>query len=327
MGFENGSAGKRVRVALAGFGTVGEGVYQRLAAQPQRYEVAGILCRSPAAHARKIDTPSLLTDDPDALGDYDILAEAIGGVSTAGDLVIAALRDGKNVATANKTLVARRYAEIAAAANGERERFRYSAAVGGGVPMLETVDDIAAKGDIARIDAVLNGTANFILERLAEGGAFDAAVSAAQSAGFAEADPSADIDGVDAAEKLALLARRAFGVDLDPDNIEADSLADIAPAKIKAASAKGSPYKQVALLEQTCASFRAEVALRPVDGDSPLARPRREENVIVVTPADGQPVVVFGKGAGRDPTADSVFSDIERLAADFYSLRNTTVRA
>jgi len=303
----------RKRVALAGVGTVGGGVYERLAARPQSFEVVGIVCRDPSRHAGKSAPAELLTTDAASFGDYDILVETIGGVTTARDIVLAALERGAHVVTANKALLANFFAEIDAAAKRGGGRVIYSAAVGGGVPMLETVDDIAARTEIRRLEAVVNGTTNLILDRLGAGASLEAAIREAQDAGFAEADPSADIDGADAAQKLSLLARRAFGVDIDPNTIPTDKLASLAPEKVVAAVKAGSPYKQVALAERTPAGVTAEVRLRQVPADSPLAKPRLEENCLVITCADGTETVLHGKGAGRDPTADSVFSDIETL--------------
>ena len=303
----------RKRVALAGFGVVGGGVYARLRARPETYDVVGILCRDPARHVGNGAQAGLFVTDPQNLPPYDILVEAIGGLAPAGDIVLGALARGADVVTANKTLVSRRFADIEAAADASGTRVLYSAAVGGGAPMLETVDEIAGRSEIARLDAVLNGTTNFVLERLGAGASLETAIREAQDKGFAEADPSADIDGIDAAEKLALLTRRAFGADIDPASIETDPLAALAPDKIAAAARAGAPFKQVASVSKTARGFRLAVRLKRVMAGDPLARPRREENCLVITCAGGETTLVQGKGAGRDPTADSAFADIERL--------------
>lgn len=304
---------RRKRVALAGFGTVGGGVYERLQARPADYEVVGIVCRNPDRHSAAGAPAALLTRHAARLPSHDILVEAIGGLTAAGEIVLGALSRGVDVVTANKSLVSRRFDEIDEAANMSGARVFYSAAVGGGAPMLEAVDEITAKAEIARLDAVLNGTTNFVLERLADGLPLDAAISEAQVAGFAEADPSADLSGVDAAEKLSLLVRRAHGVAIDPAEIPTDPLESLAPEKVIAAARSGAPYKQIATAVRTAGRMRVEVRLAQVESNSPLAKPRFEENCLIIATASGETHIVAGKGAGRDPTADSAFSDIERI--------------
>ncbi len=299
------------RVALAGFGVVGQGVYARLAAEPDRFEVVGVLCRNPARHAAAFAPP--LTNRFDALARFDILVEAVGGISPAEDFVRAALDRGADVVSANKTLLARRYDALHHAAARLGSRLLYSAAVGGGVPMLEAVEAAAARGPIARIDAVVNGTTNFVLDRIGAGFGLDDAVKLAQEAGYAEADPSADIDGVDAAEKISLLARHAFGAAIDPDAVAADRLATIATSEIAEAQRRGAPFKQIASVWCTAGDIGVAVRLVQVSSDNPLAKPKLEENCLVITPGTGVPIILHGKGAGREPTADSVMSDILRL--------------
>jgi homoserine dehydrogenase len=308
------SGQKRKRVALAGLGVVGGGVYERLRREPDRYEVVGIICRNPARLADVGAPVSLFTRDVEALAPFDILVEAIGGLAPAGDIVLAALARGADVVTANKTLVSRRFAAIEAAAAESGAEVLYSAAVGGGVPMLETVDEIARRRDIVGLEAVINGTTNFVLDRLGAGASLDEAIREAQVAGFAEADPSADIDGVDAAEKLALLARRAFDANIDPATIERDRLTAVPAQEIAAAARDKAPFKQVASAVIVADKLQLSVRLRQAEADSPLAAPRREENCLVIACADGHRRVLHGKGAGREPTSESVFSDIDRLA-------------
>lgn len=305
--------GKRKRVALAGFGVVGGGVYERLRREPDRYEVAGIICRDPSRLAEAGAPAGLFAPNVEALSAFDILVEAIGGLDPAGGIVVAALARGADVVTANKTLISRRFAAIEKAAAEAGAEVLYSAAVGGGVPMLETVGDVARRSGVVGLEAVINGTTNFVLDRLGAGASLAAAIAEAQQAGFAEADPSADIDGVDAAEKLSLLARRAFGANVDPARIAADRLASVAPRAIVDAARAGTPYKQVASARFVADRLQLSVRLRRVDAGDPLASARREENCLVIAAADGRTRVLHGKGAGRDPTAGSVLGDIERL--------------
>lgn len=315
------SADKPLRVALLGFGTVGQGVYDLLLADQARFQIVGVACRDPERHIARGAPAALLTRDAASLPPYDILVEAIGGVSPAREFVLDALSRGASVVSANKTLVARRFDELHSAAAKASAELRYSAAVGGGVPMLEAVEAATRDGAVSRIDAVLNGTTNFVLDRIGAGLSLADAIRLAQEAGFAEADPSADIDGVDAAEKISLLARRAFGVGVDPEAAPRDCLASVSPAEIAAAQAAGTPYKQIASAWRTAGGVALEVRLRRAAAESPLAKPVREENCLVIEREFGAPVVLHGKGAGREPTAGSVFGDLDAIARSHFAER------
>jgi homoserine dehydrogenase len=302
-----------VRIALAGFGTVGEGVFQRLQRDPRSYEVVRILCRDAARHAAKPGVAHLLTENPDDVTGADLLVEALGGIELPMLLVERALRQGADVVTANKSLVARRHRALCAAAEQSGACLRYSAAVGGGVPMLETVEELAPQG-IKRIDAIVNGTTNFVLSLVEAALPLPDAVRAAQQAGFAEADPSSDIDGGDAAEKLSLLIRAAFGADIDPDDIPKTPLRSVQESEIALAGASGKPFKQIASAWREPEGVKAEVGLRQAPAGTPLAETHREDNCLVIAWGAGGQSILTGKGAGRDPTADSVMSDVQFLA-------------
>lgn len=306
---------RRHRVALAGFGVVGAGVYHRLAADPASFEIVAILCRDPGRRRAQGGPVGLLTSDTGRLADCDMLVEVIGGVDDAFPLVRNALRSGADVVTANKSLVSRHYRELQTTAQANGARLRYSASVGGGVPMLETVTAASADGGVDSIEAVLNGTTNFVLDRMGAGASLDAAVKEAQAAGFAEADPSKDIDGIDAAEKLSLLARAAFGAEISPDDIPRDALAGLGENAVRSARESGRPYKQIASARRRGARIDLEVRLRETMPGEDLGAPKREENCLVVICRNGGRIVVSGKGAGREPTAGSILADIQALAA------------
>lgn len=303
---------KRTRITLAGLGVVGGGVYERLRAQSDLYEVVGVLCRSPKRLAQEGAPASLFAAEFCDLAEFDILVEAIGGLEPAGEIILAALARGANVVTSNKSLVSRRFDELDAAARRGGAQLLYSAAVGGGVPMLETADEIAAQKKISKVEAVLNGTTNFVLDRIGAGASFESAIQEARSAGYTEADPTADIDGIDAAEKLSLLARRAFNAAFKPDEISTDRLSALSPKDIVAAARAGRPFKQIASAAMVADKVEACVHLRRVEAHNALGKPRLEENCLVITCIDGERHVVHGSGAGRKPTANSVMCDIER---------------
>ncbi|MGE0408615.1 MAG: homoserine dehydrogenase [Amphiplicatus sp.] len=310
----NGKSKDRKQVVLAGFGVVGQGVYARIAHSPD-FEIVGVVRRNIACPSNAELPADLVTDRFEALPDFDILVEVIGGIWPAEEFVLSALRRGADVVSANKTLIARRFDLLHREAALTGARLLFSAAVGGGVPMLEAVEAAAAKGAIARIDAVLNGTTNFVLDRIGAGLDLEEALTLAREAGFAEADPSADINGEDAADKIALLVRRGFGEAVNPESLAKDPLTSISPADIAAAAEAGTPYKQVASAWRTETGVAAEVRLKRVRAGEPLAEPQLEENCLVITPARGAPVVLHGRGAGREPTTDSVMSDLAALLA------------
>ena len=300
------SQARVLRVALAGCGVVGGGVLPRLLADA-RFEVVGVLVRDPAK-ARDTAIPAdLAVSDPAALlaREPDILVEAISDASTGLALIRAALTRGVDVVSANKQAVgADLPALIDLAAAGEA-RLLYSASVGGGAPLIETVRRARAHGAVVRIEAVLNGTCNFILNRLAEGRPFEEALIAAREAGFAEADPSADLTGLDAAAKLVILGHEALRGQLTVNDVRRQTLArdGVLPA---------GRVRQLARLDVRTGEI--SVALGAVDGDPLFADLADEWNALRVTTGDGRVLTARGRGAGRTPTAESVWADLTDLA-------------
>lgn len=294
-----------LRVALGGCGVVGGGVLPRLLSDA-RFEVAGVLVRDPGK-ARDVAVPRrLLLSDPGALlaREPDVLVEAISDASTGLALIRAALSRGIDVVSANKQAVGGDLPALAALARSSGARLLYSASVGGGAPLIETVRRARAHAPVARLEAVLNGTCNFILNRLAEGLPFDAALAGARRAGFAEADPSADLTGLDAAAKLAILACEASDWRLSPGEVARAVLSEttaLPPGRVR----------QVARLD--VAAGRAGVAFEARDGDPLFANLPDEANAVRVITADGRCFTATGRGAGRSPTAESVWADLADL--------------
>lgn len=293
-----------LRVALAGCGVVGGGVLARLTADP-RFEVVGVLVRSPGKPRETAIPEGLALTDPAALlaREPDVLVEAISDASTGLALIRAALSRGIDVVSANKQAVGADLTALTALADGAGARLLYSASVGGGAPLIETVRRARAHGPVVRIEAVLNGTCNFILNRLADGAAFEDALAGARAAGFAEEDPSADLTALDAAAKLAILAHEA-SAHVSPDRIARQALA--ADAVLPAGR-----VRQVARLDVR--ANRAEVAFQAVDGDPLLADLPDEWNALRVVTGDGRVFTARGRGAGRTPTTESVWADLADL--------------
>ena len=298
---------ERLRVALLGCGAVGAGVLALLQSQPELFELGPVLVRNPAAH----DEPALFTDKlEEALaGNPDVLVELVGGVDLAAEAMHRVLLHGVQVVTANKAAVARHWDSLHASAARHGGELRFSGAVGGGAPVLETLRRL--DGSVVSVEGVMNGTCNYLLSRLAEGWSFEQALARAQELGFAEADPSADVDGHDAADKLSILVREAFGVALLPKWIDKHSLRDLVPQAAAEALERGEVLKQVGSCRlRPDGSIEADVRIVSLPGWHPLAQTRDEENRFLVTDVDGKVHDVFGKGAGRWPTATAVFADI-----------------
>ena len=302
----------KLRVALLGCGTVGAGVMSYLLKRPDLFLLNRVLVRSPDRR----DQPVLYTDSlAEAMtGEVDIVVETMGGAHEYADALCDALRSGIHVVTANKAVVAAHYDALHANAAAGNSKLLYSGAVGGGAPVLEAVGRLATLPGIVALDGVVNGTVNFLLARLANGWSFDRAIAKAQELGFAEADPTSDVDGHDAAYKLSLLVRDAMGVALPSDDIPKDSLRSVTAEAILAALAKGEVLKQVSRARLlTDGKVEASVRIESLPAGHPLARVTNTENSVLITAADGTVHEVHGHGAGRWPTAASVFADIMDL--------------
>ena len=295
-----------LRVALAGCGVVGGGVAARLLSDP-RFELVGVLVRTPAPR-RDVSVPrDLLLTDPAALlaREPDVLVEAISDASTGLALIRAALARGVDVVSANKQAVGADLPGLLALATGAGARLAFSACVGGGAPLVETVRRARAHGRIVRIEGVLNGTCNYVLERLAEGRDFDDALAAARAAGFAEADASADLSGADAAAKLVILAHEAGTTWLTPGHVVRTPMT---PGR----RLSGACVRQIAWLDLIAGE--AAVDLRPVDGDHRFAELPDEWNAFRIVTEGGLTFTARGRGAGRLPTVESVWSDLVDLS-------------
>jgi homoserine dehydrogenase len=295
----------RLKVALLGCGTVGGGVLDHLRAEPDLFEVLPVLVRDAAARG-----PGFTDKVEVALAECpDILIELVGGADGPADWMRVALLHGAQVVTANKAAVAKHYDSLHACCGRHGSALRFSAAVGGEVPVIETLRSL--DGQVVALEGVMNGTCNYLLGRLTEGVAFDEALAEAQALGFAEADPSADVDGHDAADKLSILVREAFGFALLPERIAKDSLRLLTPKAAMRARTEGKAFKQVSrcrLIEN--GSIEADVRLVALPLDHPLAAVQDEQNRFLLTTREGKVHDVFGKGAGRWPTAAAVFADV-----------------
>jgi len=304
------AAVRPLRVALLGCGTVGGGVYQRLAAQPEIFEVVGVGTRN-VEHAIRADVPvRLITTQLETLiaEPVDVVIELLGGEDPARALISKALRLGNHVVTANKALLANDLATLQSLAANSGATIRYSAAVGGVMPALETVSRARSVAALHSISGVLNGTTNFILDQLANGSDFSDAVLAAQRNGYAERDPQADLNGTDIAQKLILLARAAFDISLS--SIHKQGIENLNPKGIRAARKNGRVTRFVAECRREAHGFVASVSPLQLPLDHPLARVSGVENRLIVQSQNGKTWEVRGRGAGRWPTTEAVMGDL-----------------
>lgn len=297
------------RVTLLGLGTVGRGVYEHLRRLPEQFEVAAIAVRLKERHQAAGVPGSLLCSLDEAVAaPADIVIEALGGIEAAGDALSEALRSGRHVVTANKAVMAARGRELREIAERAGRRILESAAVGGVTPVLELLR--GRRRPVVRVEGVLNGTSNFVLDRLAARSTPEAAIAEAQALGYAEADPTEDLSGLDAARKLSLIAREAFGVDLDLEDIplpHKEALTAWRP------DATGSVGRLIAWVEARPEGCAAGVDLRSVNATHPLASCRGADNAVLITLRDGEVIERRGRGAGRWPTAESVMGDLLEL--------------
>jgi homoserine dehydrogenase len=315
-----------IKVGLLGCGTVGGGVVELLRANAAYIEarvgapieIAKVLVRDPA----KERVPSLdkarLTTDPEAvLGDdsLDVVVEVIGGVDPAQGYVSRALESGKQVVTANKMLLATHGADLLERARKRGVDLAFEGAVGGGIPVIRVLRDALASDTIASLSGIVNGTSNYVLTRMrAEGLSFDAVVKDAQRLGYAEADPTLDVGGGDAAHKLAVLAMLAFHARLDGAEIPTEGITDIEALDHEFAERFGFVIKHLAVAKDRGEALELRVHPALVAKDSPLANINGVLNAIAVEGRALGPCLLSGRGAGDMPTAVSVVADLVDVA-------------
>ncbi len=306
------SSGEPLRVALLGCGTVGGGVYERLAALPELFTVTGVGTRTLERAPEVGVPPNLATSDLEALIEKPcgVIVELIGGTKRAATLIERGLRLGRSVVSANKALLAHGGVALEALATEQGVSLRYSAAVGGILPALETVRRARAAGSLRAFSGVLNGTCNFVLDQLAAGQSFAAAVALAQEHGYAEADPKFDINGIDAAQKLMLLARAAFDVNLPLHSIACKGIEGLNHASLRQAQNRGLTVRLIAECRRTAQGLKASVKPTELPVNHALAQVSGVGNRLLIELENEAPWLVSGTGAGRWPTTEAVMADL-----------------
>jgi homoserine dehydrogenase len=307
-----------MKVAILGFGTVGSSVARILwDLQPSGLSLSHIFNRGIAR--KKVDSAPasvVWTEDFETIlrSDVDVVVELAGGLEPAGTWVRRALEAGKSAVTGNKKLIAAHGIELDRLARSKGAHLLYGAAVAGGIPVIPGLQQGLAGDRITRIEGILNGTCNYMLSRMEAGAAFADVLADAQRLGYAEADPSEDVDGYDARAKLVILARIALRAGLDVESVECRSITQVDAVDLVYARDLGCTIRQISKAEVGEQGVSALVGPMLVPLRSPLAWSRATENMVLVSGQYGGDVVFSGHGAGGHPTAVAVVSDLISLA-------------
>jgi homoserine dehydrogenase len=310
-----------VKIGILGLGTVGTGTVQILQDPVGRHhllqtlEIARVGVRS-IDKSRDVDLPlALVTTDLDAIvtdPEIEIIVEVLGGIEPARSLILKAIAHGKHIVTANKAVIAKFGDEIFTAANRAGVYVMLEAAVGGGIPIIQPLKQSLGVNRIQRVTGIINGTTNYILTRMTvEGGEFADILADAQNLGYAEADPTADVDGLDAGDKIAILASLAFGGRIKRDDVSCEGIRKISATDIAYADKLNFVIKLLAIAERV-ENGAVSVRVHPtfVPKDRPLATVNGVYNAILI---EGDPlgqVMLFGPGAGAGATASAIVSDL-----------------
>ncbi len=323
------------KIGLLGLGTVGTGTASILLDSAGRHPllqeivVKQVGVRS-LSKERNVDLPSgILTTNLDEIvtdPEIDIIVELLGGLEPARSLILQAISQGKHIVTANKAVIARYGDEIYAAANEAGVYVLLEAAVGGGIPVIKPLKQSLGANRINNVLGIVNGTTNYILTQMtSEGASFEAVLAKAQQLGYAEADPAADIDGLDAADKIAILASIAFGGRIKREEVFCEGIRQVCAADIAYAHRLGFVIKLLAIAKKNVKVSTLEIRVHPtlVPKQHPLASINDVYNAVLV---EGEPlgqVMFFGPGAGAGPTASAVVADILNIVGMLKSSSGT----
>jgi len=314
--------GSTVKVALLGFGTVGSGVAQVLAASKfPGVQLSHIFNRNverkrASAGAKFVPASVVWTENIDDVlkSDVDVVIELMGGLNPVEGWLRKALTAGKSVVTANKQLIAYRGANLAKLAGRHGVQLVYGAAVAGGVPVIPGIRQGLGGDQLTRLSGIVNGTCNYILSRMEAGADYATVLADAQQLGYAEANPSADVDGFDARAKLCILSRIALHAELDPDAVATQSISAVEAIDFTYAKELNCTIRQVSRAQVEGTLVHARVAPMLVPLSSPMAWSHGTQNMVVASGRFGGDVVFSGHGAGGEPTAVAVVSDLLSVA-------------
>lgn len=316
------SSGETVKIGMLGMGTIGGGVARIIADNGSRLALKTgirlvlerVLVRDPARSRAAALPPQIYTTDPDTVikdPSIDIVVELIGGIEPARTLIGAALRENKSVVTANKDLIAQHGRELLELARRCGQNIYYEASVGGGIPLIRPLKRCLIANRIEQMTGIINGTTNYILTRMSlDDMEFQEALNRARELGFAEADPSSDLEGRDVAYKLTILAGIAFDCAVSPDSFTVQGISSVTRADIFYARELGYAIKLLAVARQGPAGLALGVYPALVPLSHPLATVHDEFNAIFITGDLIGEAMFYGRGAGARPTASAVVADI-----------------
>ena len=311
-----------VKVALLGLGTVGGGVYKVLKNQETemeqklgtKVEVKYVMVRNLEKASKKLDKPEILTNDWKQIvndSEVQIVIELMGGIEPAKTYILEALEAGKHVVTANKDLLAKDGRVLFEKAKETNVDLLYEAAVAGGIPIIRPLKQCLAGNHISEVMGIVNGTTNFILTKMSkEGMEFSDALKLAQDLGYAESDPTADVEGLDAARKVAILASVAFNSRVTFDDVYTEGITKITAKDIQNAKELGCEIKLLGVAKNTAEGIEARVHPMLIDKNHPLASVNDSYNAVFVQGDAVQDAMFYGRGAGELPTASAVVGDI-----------------
>ena len=317
---------KTLKVGMLGAGVVGSQIARLLIANKSdlasragaNLELVSIAVKDTKLKRDRISAALLTSDAKSIVNDpqIDLVIEVIGGIDPAKELILTALKNGKSVVTANKALLAKHGAELYTAADKANVDLYYEAAVAGAIPILRPLRESLVGDHVIRVMGIVNGTTNYILTKMDENGAaFADALKEAQALGFAESDPSADIEGFDAAAKAAILAGLAFHSRVTDNDVYREGISKITAADVKVAKAMEMVIKLLAIAELTpegAVSVRVHPAL--ISRTHPLASVRDSFNAVFVEAKSAGQMMFYGKGAGGEPTASAILGDLVAVA-------------
>ena len=316
---------KTIKIGLLGLGTVGGGVYKLIERQKSEMkekagadlEIAGILVHDITKKREGIDS-SLLTDqwkDIIENDEIDIIIEVMGGIEPARTMILEALNSGKNVVTANKDLVAEHGHELLDAAEANGVDFLFEAAVAGGIPIIRPLKQCLASNEMDEVIGIVNGTTNYILTKMYEEGMdFDEALAKATELGYAEADPTSDVEGLDAGRKLAIMSSIAFHSRVTFSDVYTEGITKISARDIAYAKDFGEVIKLLAVAHNTEEGIEVGVYPMLLPEDHPLASVRDSFNAVFVHGDAVDDVMFYGRGAGELPTASAIMGDVIDVA-------------
>lgn len=323
------SAQPVLKVGVLGAGTVGTQVIRLLREQSEeftarsgaRLEITGVAVRNVAAPRDESVPRELLTDDATAAAtSNDLIIELIGGIEPARTLILAAFKAGASVITGNKALIAAHGPELYAAAAAADVDFYYEAAVAGAIPVVYALRESMAGDRVTSVLGIVNGTTNYILDEMSTKGlSFDEALATAQELGYAEADPTADVDGLDAAAKCAIIASLAFHTRVGLDDVTVEGIRSVTAEDIREAHASGCEIKLLAIAQRREDDHARGISVRVhpalVPAHHPLASVHGAFNAVLIEAESAGRLMFYGQGAGGAPTASAVLSDVVAAAA------------